>query len=187
MLLFSDGALDTPGRVPLGAPAQAGLIPWRQARSAPARLERGLSYPSHAFSLFFLFLVPLRPWGSGRRVRSRLRRPWELPGAARARTSQLVRGAGTAGTRFLCPFLLLLFIITIFAILFLWLLLLVPARLFGFIRRLGTGCASRPGVRAPRSLCPSPVGGPRAEPAPPPRAPAMLENSLPFELHPLPP
>lgn len=87
LVLFSKGALVTQGCVPLGVPAQAGLVPRRQARSAPARLERGLPFIRPRLPLFFLFLVPPRPWGSGRRVRSRLSAPLWRSGAARARTS----------------------------------------------------------------------------------------------------
>lgn len=67
---------------------------------------------------------------------------------------------------------------------FFWLLLFVPASVFWFLDRFWTGLVSR--VRPARGPCPAPGG--TAPAARPQHAPAMLENSLPFEPHPsLPP
>lgn len=105
----------------------------------------------------------------------------EAAPAAHTCTATLVCKAGTLGTQFASRFFFFFFFPFFF---FFWLLLFVPASVFWFLNRFWTGLVSR--VRPARGPCPAPGG--TAPAARPQHAPAMLENSLPFEPHPpLPP
>lgn len=133
------------------------FIPCHQARSAPAQLKRRVSFIHPMLFSCFSCFFPLSQWGRWEEGRGRLHGPHQGPLSCPPCTL----GAWTAGADFRALFF------------FLWLLLFVPARLFWFISCFGPGLGSA--APAPRRPLECGAGCPQ-------HAPAVLENSLPFEL-----